>query len=199
MNDVQPTPKGINPWWIVGLVCVGGWLVYVLYFLPIPVANTEGPPTDLTWPLRDLKGGEIRLDQYRGKPIFLNVWATWCPPCVKEMPSIAHLAGRPELEGVVFLCVSVDESDEEVKNFIAAKRWPMTFARATEVPRAFATRGIPATFIIGPSGRLAYSDVGSRDWDDFDTIGLLKQLLSEVRSEPSPPATAAKPETVGTH
>lgn len=197
MNDTLPPRRGINPWWIVGLVFGGGWLIYVLYFLPIPVATTEGPQTDLTWPLRDLKGGEIRLEQYQGKPIFLNVWATWCPPCVREMPSIAHLAARPELKGVVFLCVSVDESDAEVKTFVEEKHWPMTFARTTDVPKTFATRGIPATFIISPSGRIVYSDVGSRDWDVLETIGLLKQLLSEGRSEPSPPATAASRESVG--
>lgn len=181
MNDAKAPRSGINPWWIVALLLGGGWLIYLALFFPLPSA--ERLPADFTWRFRDLDDQEISLGQFQGKPIFLNVWATWCPPCVGEMPSIAKLAGRAEVDGVVFLCVSVDDSNDKVKRFLADKGWPMKFVRADNVPRPFASNGIPATFIIAPNGSIAFSDVGARNWDDPETVRLLKQLRNEATSK----------------
>ena len=82
--------------------------------------------------------------------MFLNVWATWCGPCVQEMPSIARLADDPRLKGkdIAFVCVSIDQSSAAVRTFLEGRPWRMSFFRAEDIPPVFSTDGIPATYII---------------------------------------------------
>jgi thiol-disulfide isomerase/thioredoxin len=129
--------------------------------------------------LLDLDGQPVDFGRFKGKAVFLNIWATWCGPCVQELPSIARLAGNPTLKDVAFVCVSTDDSAEPVKKFLKGKGWPMTVLRATDCPAVFRTEGIPATFLIGPDGRIAASEVGSAEWDDPKVMDLLKKLASK--------------------
>ncbi len=135
-------------------------------------------PADYDWSPLDLDGSPVAFSQFRGKPLFLNVWATWCGPCVREMPSIARLAADPRLQGknIQFVCVSVDQSADEVRRFLAGKNWGMTFLRAERLPAVFHTDGIPATFLIDAKGRIAASEVGSADWSTAEVVAFLDKL-----------------------
>ena len=182
MNDLQPVKTG-RTWLYIALGFVVFWGLYVTFFNPF--ATTSGPqldhsaalqPADFTWRLLDLEDKPVELSRYRGKTIFLNVWATWCGPCVQEMPSIAALSANPALKDVAFLCVSTDDSADVVKGFLAGKNWPMTVLRANDVPPVFKTEGIPATFVIAPDGAVAGSKVGSVNWDQPEVVALLQKL-----------------------
>ena len=168
-------------WLYVALVFIVFWMVVLRYFNPLAPSG-PGTSVDFAWSLRDLDGKPVAFSQYRGKAIFLNIWATWCPPCVGEMPSIARLAANPKLKDVVFLCASVDDSPEPVKAFLRDKNWPMTIVHAGDVPPVFKTEGIPATFLIGPDGKIASSEVGSADWDSPEVADFLIKL---ARGEPA--------------
>jgi thiol-disulfide isomerase/thioredoxin len=172
-------------WWILGLVFVSGWCLYLYYFGPRPprsIPVLEGTalskPADYTWTLHDLDGRTVPLEEYRGKTVFLNVWATWCPPCVAELPSIARLARTPRLNHVAFVCVSIDQQPQTVRRYIQGKDWPMTVLHATGTPGAFSTDGIPATFLIAPDGRIAASYLGGADWDDPTVVAFIERLAS---------------------
>jgi thiol-disulfide isomerase/thioredoxin len=126
-----------------------------------------GAPVDLHWSLLSMSDEkEVDLRSLKGKVLFINVWATWCGPCIAEMPSIDKLysqfAGRDD---VAFLLVSTDNSPETVKRSAIYSRTkaPIYFARGA-APRHFQTDGIPATFIVAKDGTLAKAEVGSRDW-----------------------------------
>ena len=84
----------------------------------------------------DLDDRPVHFSKFKGKPLFLNIWATWCGPCVQEMPSIARLAENPRLKGkgIQFVCISTDESSAAVRRFIDGKNWSMTFLRADRLP-----------------------------------------------------------------
>lgn len=181
MNDTPSQPVARNPWWIIAAVGAIGWIFYLVFFLPAGHGPSTGRPADFTWQLRDLNDQPSPFRQFQGKAVFLNIWATWCPPCVQEMPSIVRLASRPELKDVAFVCVSVDGSGDTVKQFLQGKDWPMTVLRATDAPPVFATNGIPATFIIAPNGSIVSSEVGANDWDNPETIALLKRLAGEQK------------------
>jgi thiol-disulfide isomerase/thioredoxin len=175
-----PAPR--NPWVIVALVFMALWVVALIAFVPRfgavphPRGPSQGARAELGWTVLDLDDHEVSLERFRGKPIFLNIWATWCPPCVNEMPSIARLAGHPTLKDVAFVCVSTDHSGTQVKRFLEGKGWSMTFLRATDAPPVFATDGIPATFIIDRGGTIVESTLGGREWDSAETIALLGRL-----------------------
>jgi thiol-disulfide isomerase/thioredoxin len=163
------------------------WILYLILFgprtgiegpLPVPALKRPVPPivTDYQWVLRDLQDAPVPFETYKGRVVFLNLWATWCPPCVAELPAIANLAGNPRLKDVAFLCVSTDESPEPVHSFLKGKNWPMTILRATDLPQGFATEAIPATFVIAPDGRVVVADVGSAQWDDPSVVEFLERL-----------------------
>jgi thiol-disulfide isomerase/thioredoxin len=182
----EPIRKPDRTWLYVALAFVVFWGVYLIFFAPRFVRN--GPrlenaggsqAADYSWRLLDLDDQPVEFGRYKGKTVFLNIWATWCGPCVAELPSIARLAADPKLKDVVFVCVSTDDSAEKVKRFLKGKGWPMTVLRATDCPPVFATEGIPATFLIGPDGRIAASEVGSAEWDDPKVVELLRKLASK--------------------
>lgn len=176
-------PKPDRTWLYVAGAFVAFWGLYLTFFGPGPVPAPRVEPSgshgqaDYRWKLLDLDDKPVEFSRYKGKVVFLNVWATWCGPCVSEMPSIARLASKPALkDDVAFVCVSTDDSASAVTQFLAGKDWPMTVLRATDLPRVFQTEGIPATFMIAPDGRIAAAEVGSSNWDDPGVVEALVTL-----------------------
>ena len=116
--------------------------------------------------LQDIDGKPHRLQDYRGKVVLINFWATWCGPCREEMPSLnrlrASLAGRP----FVVLAVNLAESEARIRRF--TQEVPLDFLilldRDTAVAKAWKARILPASFLVGPDGRIRYSVLGEIDW-----------------------------------
>jgi thiol-disulfide isomerase/thioredoxin len=135
-------------------------------------------PADFRWTLLDLDGKPVEFSSFQGRPILLNIWATWCGPCLQEMPSIANLAASEDLKGrgIVFLCVSTDDSAEALRQFMKGKDWKMTVLRATSIPPVFQTEGIPATFLIAPDGRIAAAEMNAAVWDDPSVVYFLQKM-----------------------
>jgi len=93
--------------------------------------SSTGGRADYSWPVTDLDGRPVDLGRYRGKAVFLNVWATWCGPCVAEMPSIARLAADPRLKDVAFVGISVDDDAAPVRRFLKEHGLSCTIRRAS--------------------------------------------------------------------
>jgi len=137
--------------------------------------------------LLDLDGAEHRLRDYRGQVVVVNFWATWCPPCIREMPSMERAWQRLQDEGVVMLAVNVGEDADTVFTFLAdyPVSFPLLMDEDATVTRAWPIRGLPTTFIVDRQGRLVYQAIGGRDWDAPE---LLEQILELNRA---PAATTA--------
>ncbi len=193
-DERTPAKTSTRTWLAIGLAATIAWVVFLATAGPrglegMPPSLQAPVPTvqaDFGWSLLDLDGGTVDFGQYRGRPILLNLWATWCGPCLREMPSIARLAANERLKdkGVVFLCVSVDDSAETLRRFMKDKDWEMKILRATSIPPVFSTEGIPATFLIGPEGRVAAFQVGSAKWDDSSVVDFLEKLAKKGADEP---------------
>jgi thiol-disulfide isomerase/thioredoxin len=141
----------------------------------------SGPRVAEDWRLRDVStSAETSLSAFRGKVVFLNVWATWCPPCVMEMPSIARLYERFRSDpNVAFLLVSVDDDSEKVRSFLEKNGYTMpTYLEVarSSAPAALQTRGIPATFILDGEGVIRRSKVGAMEWDSPAIIEQIERL-----------------------
>jgi len=175
----KATPAKDRSWLWIGLAFLAFWAVYLAFFGPRNRRPLEesgiNSPAAYDWSLEDLQEQPVSFARFKGKTVFLNVWATWCPPCVGEMPSIARLAANPKLQGkdIAFVCVSVDDSIDAVRRFTADKKWPMTVLHASSLPPVYTTEGIPATFILDPSGRIVAAEVGASDWDTPDVVSFL--------------------------
>jgi len=127
--------------------------------------------------LTHLDGTPRSMDAYRGKLVIFNVWATWCGPCRRELPSLEHLSKVLDPARFAVVAMSVDSDPVSVREYLLDKGITLTSyidkgARIAE--DVFGVRGFPDTFIIGPDGRLLAQVFGDRTWDDPAVIAALR-------------------------
>lgn len=115
----------------------------------------------------DLDGKQVNFESLKGKVVFLNIWATWCPPCVAEMPNIQKLYEKVGSDKIAFVMLSVDEGGmEKVKKFIDKKGFTFpVYMPASQLPREFYSNAIPTTFILSPEGKIVAKQEGMADYD----------------------------------
>ena len=129
-----------------------------------------------TWPLRRLDGREADLADFQQPVVFVNRWATWCAPCVVEMPHIEKLADRFDGEDVAFVIVS-DENPDTVAAFVDEQGWSLPIYTASNAPAPFESDVLPATFVLDEARRVAFKHIGSARWDDKTSIHFIENLL----------------------
>lgn len=128
--------------------------------------DAENPKTDFSMSLVNSKGEKVNMEEFRGKVIFINIWATWCPPCIAEMPGINNLYNDVEEEDIVFLMLSVDEDFEKAKRFREKKGFDFEIYRSDGgLPQMYYIQSIPTTFIIDAKGGLALTHMGMANYD----------------------------------
>ena len=133
---------------------------------------------DFTLP--GLDGEMVRLADQKGKVVFLNIWATWCPPCVDEMPSMEKLYQKLKGEDFEILAVSIDKQGAEaVLPFM--KKHDLSFTALIDSKESlkykYQTTGVPETFIIDRNGIVVERVIGPRDWAAPDAIGFFRNLI----------------------
>jgi thiol-disulfide isomerase/thioredoxin len=127
--------------------------------------------------LTDLNGNEVDLTDYKGKTIFVNFWATWCRPCIQEMPSIAALQTQLKGKNIEFFFAS-DEEVDKIQKFMESRKMNLNFVRI-ENPESLGIEALPTTFIFDGNGELVFSEVGYRKWDEPATVDMVSKLVSE--------------------
>ncbi len=137
-----------------------------------------GSPVDAPdFKLKDWAGRELSLSSLRGRVVVLNLWATWCPTCVVEMPSLDQLAVAEKGKPVTVLAVSVDDSWDAVRSFFArGSSLTVLLDKERSVPPRYGTEKYPETFIIDPDGKIRYYVISDRDWNAPDVRACLDQL-----------------------
>ena len=116
------------------------------------------------WQLVDATGQKVSLEDYKGKIVFINFWATWCPPCIAEMPSMQKLYNDYQNK-VVFLFVTTD-SFEKAKAFLTKEKLNLPiYQSVTKPPLEMESATIPATYVIDKHGNLIVAKIGSADWN----------------------------------
>ena len=129
--------------------------------------------------LDQLDGETLNFKDLKGKVVFINFWATWCAPCVAEMPSINSLyeiyKDNPQ---VVFVMINTEIKEDKVRKFIKKKdfSFPIYFPNASMIPRVYETKGIPATFVLDKEGYIAYKKVGMANYDADSFVKFIAEL-----------------------
>jgi peroxiredoxin len=129
--------------------------------------------------LPDLNGKKVSLDDYRGRVVLLNIWATWCGPCVEEMPSMEKLHQALKDEKFVILAVSIDEAGADVVRPFMKKNklsFPALIDSAGSINELYQTAGVPESFIIDQQGRILEEIIGPRDWASPRVISYFRSL-----------------------
>lgn len=129
--------------------------------------------------LVDLDGKTVAFEQFRGKVVMLNFWATWCPPCRAEMPAMQRLNEKMEGLDFVMLAVNVElDGEHTVPSFLKGKAYtfPILLDLGAKAQNRYGVFRFPETFIIGKDGVILNHILGAREWDDSSTVDYLTFL-----------------------
>ena len=132
--------------------------------------------------LAALDGKPQRLEDYRGRVVLVNFWATWCAPCLEEMPSIERLRRSFDARRFTVLAVNVGQGPRVAAEFaekLGLGGFHVLLDREMKVSKAWGARVLPATFIVDPDGKVRYSHFGAIDWSRPDIRALIGKLISE--------------------
>ncbi|AHF04459.1 alkyl hydroperoxide reductase [Marichromatium purpuratum 984] len=158
---------------LLSLILVGPLRADVLDALPEPL---PAPEFGLDTPA----GETLRLADYRGRVVILNFWATWCPPCRAEMPSMQRAYEALAGDGVEILAINVDEDAATVADFGArlGLGFPLLVDPGSTVTLDYGVRGLPTSYVIDPEGRVALELLGDLAWDAPEVLEQVRALTS---------------------
>jgi thiol-disulfide isomerase/thioredoxin len=133
--------------------------------------------------LADMDGEQHRLTDYKGKVVLVNFWATWCPPCRREMPALEVLYLKYRERGLIVLAVNQWEDADHVFAYMGQLNvfptFPVLFDPESRVSADYGVKGLPTSFLVDRQGRLVYRAIGGREFDHPDIERLLQTLLQE--------------------
>jgi len=195
-GSLSVTPRTQRP---AAVATLAGGLLFVLWSAAIAsdgrpdrlvvaqVAALDGAVVDepaIPFTLRDMDGRERSLDEFRGKVVFLNFWATWCPPCIEEMPSMLALSQSLRDRPFVMVAVSADDDGEEdaLRSFLREAGFGPEDAvilrdPSLSVARSYGTRLLPETYLIDGRGHIVGRFMGAKDWQGEAAHRLIERLF----------------------
>jgi peroxiredoxin len=180
---------------VVLVLIVLGAVVFFVHFSRIdkfkPVVPGSSAPD---FSFKNLKGEQVRLSDYRGQVVLLNIWATWCHPCVEELPSMEKLYRELKDKGFTILAVSIDKNESPVKRFVEklSLTFPVLLDPKNRITRLYRTTGVPETFIIDKKGVIREKIIGARNWFTQKTVEEFEQLLHEEGEKARQESTSGK-------
>ncbi|NJN46039.1 MAG: TlpA family protein disulfide reductase [Candidatus Competibacteraceae bacterium] len=159
---------------VVVLITVLHGLVYAAPQELTPHPNPQPAPA---FTLQDSQGKTHTLADYQGKVIIVNFWATWCPPCVKEMPSLQRAWEQLRQEDIQVLAINMGQDREDIDYFLSKYpvEFPILLDSDVAVAESWGIKGLPTTFVLDASMRMVVEVIGEREWDD-------PELLNQVRA-----------------
>lgn len=138
------------------------------------ISSPSAPASEL----RDANNSTLDFSAFKGKVVFVNNWASWCPPCIAEMPTIQQLKEKLKGEDIVFVMVSFDDKADKAKSFMKRKGFDFdVYFPGQNYP--YPTSSIPATFILNKQGEVISQHVGMADYSSDDLANKLRTLANE--------------------
>jgi peroxiredoxin len=171
------------------LVLIGSISVFIFCYIffwsdrpdPRVDVRSQGTVTAPDFGLSNLAGDYVKLSDYRGKVVFLNIWATWCPPCREEMPSMESLYQRLKGPKFEMLAVSVDRDGEKVVRPFAKKyglTFPVLLDPDNKTYRLYGLTGVPETFILDKNGAVIHKIIGPQNWMNKEWLDYFDRIIA---------------------
>lgn len=128
--------------------------------------------------LLGMDGNKHKMSDFRGKPVIVNFWATWCPPCRAELPSMNRAWAKIKDDDILMLAVNMGETEDMILPF--TKDYPIDFTILLDKSGQYALdwriKGLPTTYVVNPEGQVVYQAVGEREWDDDRILDAVRAL-----------------------
>ena len=164
--------------WI--LVLTAGIAIMAMSAYQYLTRPSQGDPAP-AFALPAMDGTTATLEQFRGRPLLVHFWASWCGVCVQEFPSLVRMAEAMAPEGVAVVAIAEDgeRGDDAVRAFFrnGTPPFPVLFDRDGAVADAYQSFGVPESFLIGKDGIIAWRHAGPIDWDDHDVRARIRALM----------------------
>ena len=148
--------------WLVVVVVVITLVVGIFGLTGLINPASARTTSGVDFSLNDFSNKTVRLSDYRGKPVFVNLWASWCPPCRAEMPDLIAFYKAHQNEGLVFLAIDTQDTQAPAQQFINEKQmpFPVLFDPDGKVMRLFGASGLPSSYLIDRNGKIVFSWTG---------------------------------------
>ncbi|MAO66546.1 MAG: thioredoxin [Balneola sp.] len=166
-----------------------GKMQSVLLYTGIMQPDTDesvmhGAQADYNMPLLTIDGDRTSLSEFEGKTIFMNLWATWCPPCIAEMPNIQRLYDDvKDDENIVFVMASLDQDPQKAWDFTERKGFTFPVYSVIAKPRVYDSSVVPTTYVISPQGDIVMEHQGMAKYDTDSFKEFLKTVSSNKAAE----------------
>lgn len=164
-------PKRFATYLLILIIAGAGYFLYNKYRVAPDVKILE-------LPFHNLDGSPLDFKKYQGKVLFINYWATWCPDCLKEIPSIVNAMNQSDTTSVVFLMVS-DEPVEKINAYLAKHNYPMTFVRLDKRFQEIGIHAIPTSYLYDRNGNEVFTKVGGANWDDPAMLEIIRSVVEK--------------------
>ena len=144
---------------------------------PEILSEREQVNTSFSFYLKDENGERRSFEEFKGKTVFLNVWATWCPPCIAEMPDIHSLYEEMKGDSVEFVMISRDADFSQAIEFVIKKGYDFPiYSAVSRLPPELSSRSIPSTFVISPEGYIVAKKIGMAKYNYEGFQNFLREL-----------------------
>ena len=132
--------------------------------------------------LKSLEGSNLRLEEYRGQVVLLNFWASWCPPCIYEMPELTRLKQQMADRPFEIIAINVGEKKYKVMKFVNLVNFELQVLLDTsnKTFNDWDVRTLPTSFLVGADGTVRHKIRGNPGWEQQETISLIEQLIAET-------------------
>jgi peroxiredoxin len=178
---------------ILKIIPVAGvYFVLAMAFFLLPALSTQTAEAFEPWPveplignsapdfsLEDLNGKSVSLTSFRGKPVLLNFWATWCPYCRKERPHLDNLYKEYSNKNLIIISIAIDRSLEKLKKFMENKsaQYVLLYDGQSRVASAYNVAGLPTSFLIDRNGIIKRKFTGFREWNSVSSKEIIDALI----------------------
>lgn len=151
------------------------------------LSPTHGNPEAPNLDLQGLDGSRHRLSEHLGKVVIINFWATWCPPCIAEMPTLQDVWDLLHDDNFEVLAVNVGEDEETVRRFADQFEpklgFPILLTTDPSIMQTWGIQGMPTSHIIDTRGRIAYTEVGAREFSHEHIVSRLRELMAAASTD----------------
>jgi peroxiredoxin len=168
-----------------GASCASAFALWLIALQPLysQTCSADAKEANLALKFKDISGKSVTLSDYKGKVVLLDFWATWCPPCRKEIPGLNSLYDTYKSRGLVVVGVSMDDSKSDIRKFEKklGMNYPILLGNGhTDLEPAFGPLPLPNAFVISREGKICFKHEGMTEKEQFEreVRGLLFQGLS---------------------